>query len=155
MTGDFSNLLDGASHLYSDSEVLQFGRKAIEHNNILYDGQVMAPWGRSDDVSKFVGYMRRVLESEGRNGQYLRGLNIDSGSSLNAMRLFEKFPAAADKQAVADFINGQEPLMQGVAPAKRSETLLNMLDKITPPGETAGAPTVSQQLEQVQRSLNK
>ena len=107
MTGDFSHLLDAASNIYSDSEVLQFGRQAIAHNNLLYDGQVMAPWGRSADVEKFVGYMRKVLESEGRNGQYLRGLNIDSGSSLDAMRLFEKLPAAADKQAVADFINSQ------------------------------------------------
>lgn len=99
--------------------------------------------------------MRKVLESEGRNGQYLRGLNIDSGSSLDAMRLFEKLPAAADKQAVADFINSQGAFLKGGNPAKRSETLFRMLDNIKPAGETTGAPTLSQQLEHVQQSLNK
>jgi hypothetical protein len=162
MTGDFSHILDAASSMYSDSELLQIGRQAIQRNNLLYDGSVLAPWAKTDDVTKFVGYMRRVLESEDRNGQYLQGLNIDSRQALNAMRLFEKHASPADKQALADFINRQEAgatasTVSSGGPAdtvKRTELLLRKLDKITPADDTAGATTVSQQLEQLHRSLS-
>jgi hypothetical protein len=144
-TGDFSHLLDAASNIYSEPELLQIGRQAIQRNNLLYDGNVLAPWAKTDDVTKFVGYMRRVLESEDRNGQYLKGLNIDSRQALDAMRLFEKHSAPADKQAIANFINRQ---------GKLNESLFRSLDRIVPSGETEGAPSVSAQLEQLERSLN-
>jgi len=110
-------------------------------------------------VAKFVGFMRRVLESEERNGQYLRGLNIDSRHSLEAMRLFEKHAIPADKEAIANFINRQEAVMSGstgsglypreAGSEKGTEALLRKLDNIKPAGETEGTTTVSKQLEQL------
>lgn len=127
LTGDFSHLLDGASSLYTEAELLQFGRQALQRNGLLYRREVNVPWDKSDANTKFLGFLRRVLESEERNGVYLRGLKVDPVDSMTAMRLFEKHPLAKDKSALADFINRHAERVQGFdikGSAERSQYLM-------------------------------
>lgn len=105
MTGDFTHLLDAAANIYTEKALLRFGRDGLQRNGLLYKHDVTLPWERSADNAQFLDYLRAVLESEGRNGRYLKGLNIEATDMVNAMRLFAKHPHSQDKAAMAGFIN--------------------------------------------------
>ena len=105
MTGDFAHLLDAAASIYPEKSLLQFGRQALQRNDLLYKKEVLVPWEKTAENSKFIDYLRKVLESEERNGTFLKGLKIDSADSITAMRVLERHQRTGDKAALAGFIN--------------------------------------------------
>lgn len=155
LTGDFSHLFDAASSIYSEKELMQFGKQALQRNNLLYHGEVMVPWDASANNGKFVSFLRRVLESEERNGAYFKGLKIEPKDSIEAMRLLEKHPLPRDKAAMSDFINRHSELVKAMdtqgsperalfleqgGSGRASDTFMNMLQDLKAGGqvETSG-----------------
>ncbi|MBX9722391.1 MAG: hypothetical protein K2X81_13400, partial [Candidatus Obscuribacterales bacterium] len=168
LTGDFSHLMDAASSLYTEKEMLQFGRQAIQRNNLIYEGELLAPWEKTAENEKFVSFLRQVLESEEKNGKYLQGLNVESKDSLSALRLFEGH-AAADKEALAGFINkhgdfiksldvrgsGERTVyLQQGGKGKASEAFMRMLQNLKPSTSAESGAGIKTQLEQLDQRLS-
>lgn len=167
MTGDFSHLLDAASSIYPERTLLQYGRQALARNDLLYKREILIPWDKTADNAKFVDYLRKVLESEGKNGGFLKGLKIDPTDSISAMRIFEKHPRTADKAAIAGFINRNSDFVRKLdvkgsaehamyrkqgGTGKASETFMQMIDDLpvqTKPG------ALKQQLNELSGQLAK
>ncbi|HEY9753881.1 MAG TPA: hypothetical protein V6C97_01825 [Oculatellaceae cyanobacterium] len=167
-TGDFANLLDATSHLYSEPELLQLARQSVQRNNLLYEGELNVPWDKSPENLKFTGFMRKVFESEERNGQYLKGLKVDDVDSLNALRLFEKHPAPQAKQAIADFINEHGDAVRSLdikgsaeralyvkqgGTGRASEAFMRILHALPASSEQGGADALTSQLQELKPRL--
>lgn len=165
MTGDFSHLLDAATSIYPEKTLLQYGRQALQRNDLLYRREILVPWDKTPENAKFVDYLRKVLESEEKNGGFLKGLKIDSVDSITAMRLFEKHQAAADKTAIAGFINRNADFVRKLdvkgsaehalyvkqgGTGRASDTFFLMLDHL-PANAKAGA--LKQQLQELSSQL--
>ena len=169
-TGDFNHLLEAASAIYPEQSLLKFGRQALERNELLYKRELTVPWDRSADNSTYLTFLRKVLESEERNGMFLKGLKVDDTKSIAAMRLFEKHTAPADKAAIAGFMNrhgdfvakldakGSEErasfLAQGGA-GKASDMFMNLMDSLPARQNTRAANQLKQTLKEMDLQLTQ
>lgn len=167
MTGDFGHLLDAAASIYPEKTLLQHGRQALQRNDLLYKREFIMPWDKTAENGKFVDFLRKVLESEEKNGSFLKGLKIDPTDSMTAMRLFEKHQRTGDKAAIAKFINSHSDFirrldLRGSAEhamyraqggrGKASETFFVMLDEIP----AAAKPGIlKEQLREMSLQLSK
>ncbi len=167
MTGDFSHLLDAAASIYPEKTLLQHGRQALQRNELLYKKEFIIPWEKTAENGKFVDFLRKVLESEQRNGSFLKGLKIDPTDSMTAMRLFEKHQRTGDKAAIAKFINSHSDFVRKLdvrgsaehamyraqgGRGKASETLFVILDDIP---ATAKSGMLKDQLRELSVQLSK
>jgi len=170
LTGDFSRLLDVASTMYSEPELIQFGKQAIERNNIMLDGDVIVPWNPSPDNTRYLGFLRKVLESEERNGPFLRGLKVGDQDAMSTLRLLEKHPLPEDKSAIADFINKHAEFVKSIdvpgspertlyrsqgGTGKGSQTFLRVMDNVQAHRSVEGASSVKEQLEALEQRLSQ
>lgn len=114
LTGDFSHLLDAASNIYSQPELVQFGKQAIERNSLLYRYELTVPWEQSANNAKYLGFLRKVLEAEEQHGSFLKGLNVDTKDSIATMKILERHPNVADKTAITEFINRHADFVRGL-----------------------------------------
>lgn len=169
-TGDFAHLLDAASKIYTEQELVNFGSKAINRNSLLYGREVSVPWDRSEANTKFLGFLRKVVEADEKNGVFMRGLKIEPTESITAIRLLEKHPVPADKQAIANFINRHGDfvssldvkgsperamfLQQGGA-GKARQSFLDMLDRLPSGTDKSGTSLLQQRIQAIDTQLEQ
>jgi hypothetical protein len=147
LTGDFSSLLDAASSIYSPPELIEFGKQALGRNDLLYRYDLLVPWDASANNAKYLGFLQKVLESEDRNGAFLKGLNISTKDSIAAMKVMDKHSVLEDKSAIAGFINRHSDFVQSLdikgspersiylqqgGAGKASEKLMEILNEVKP-----------------------
>ncbi len=162
LTGDFSHLLDAAKGIYTERELIAFGHKALNRNSLLYGRDIVLPWDKSAENTKFLDFLRTVIESEAKNGAFLKGLNIDSRHSIDAMRLFQRHPLGHDKAALAGFINRhaefvakldlrgsaeREIYLQHGGKGRAFDTFMNMLNGIPSRSKAGEKAVIKQQLK--------
>lgn len=168
LTGDFSHLLDAAASIYPEAALYKFAQQGLQRNGLIYRQNLTVPWDKSPDNSKFLDFLRRTLETQEKNGTYLKGLNIDSRDSIQALHLFAKHQNHADRLALQGFINRHADfvgkfdtagtaeramyLQQG-GQGRASQSFLTMLESLPASSRAGGINGLNMQLKAVEMDL--